>query len=100
MPSKNSYMIQTSKPLTPAINSSLTFLYGQGIKFIYISPNISYDINSSFDINFIGQLFYANTNGNLARHKWSESMVKIRQSVSHRLLHRTIGYCPRLSEAA
>ena len=65
MPSKNSYMIQTSKPLTPAINSSLTFLYGQGIKFIYISPNISYDINSSFDINFIGQLFYANTNGNL-----------------------------------
>ncbi len=64
MPSKNSYIIQTSKPITPAINSSLTFLYGQGIKFLYISPNISYDINSSFDINFIGQLFYANSSGN------------------------------------
>ena len=64
MPSKNSYMIQTSKPISPAINSSLTFLYGQGINFLYISPNISYDINSDFDLNFIGQLFYADVNGN------------------------------------
>ena len=64
MPSKNSYMIQTSKPILPAINSSLTFLYGQGINFLYISPNISYDINSDFDLNFIGQLFYADVNGN------------------------------------
>ena len=64
MPSKNSYIIQTSKPISPAINSSLTFLYGQGINFLYISPNISYDINSDFDLNFIGQLFYANMNGN------------------------------------
>ncbi len=64
MPSKNSYMIQTSKPISPAIKSTLTFLYGQGINFLYISPNISYDINSDFDLNFIGQLFYANVNGN------------------------------------
>ena len=64
MPSKNSYMIQTSKPISPAINSSLTFLYGQGINLLYISPNISYDINSDFDLNFIGQLFYADVNGN------------------------------------
>ena len=64
MPFKNSYMIQTSKPISPAINSSLTFLYGQGINFLYISPNISYDINSDFDLNFIGQLFYADVNGN------------------------------------
>ena len=64
MPSKNSYMIQTSKPISPAINSSLTFLYGQGINFLYISHNISYDINSDFDLNFIGQLFYADVNGN------------------------------------
>jgi len=44
----------------------LTFLYGQGIDFLYISPNISYDINSHFDLNFIGQLFYGNVNGNFS----------------------------------
>ena len=58
MPSKNSYLIQASKPITPAINSSLTLLYGKGVNFMFISPNITYDINKSFDLNFIGQFFY------------------------------------------
>ena len=63
MPSKNSYLIQASKPITPAINSSLTLLYGQGVNFMFISPNITYDINKSFDLNFIGQFFYGEMNG-------------------------------------
>ena len=58
MPSKNSYLIQASKLITPAINSSLTILYGKGVNFMFISPNITYDINKSFDLNFIGQFFY------------------------------------------
>jgi hypothetical protein len=58
MPSKNSYLIQASKPITPAINSSLTILYGKGVNFMFISPNITYDINKSFDLNFIAQFFY------------------------------------------
>ena len=64
MPSKNSYLIQASKPITPAINSSLTLLYGQGVNFMFISPNITYDINKSFDLNFIGQFFYGEVDGN------------------------------------
>ena len=64
MPSKNSYLIQASKPITPAINSSLTILYGQGVNFMFISPNITYDINKSFDLNFIGQFFYGEVDGN------------------------------------
>ena len=63
MPSKNSYLIQASKPITPAINSSLTILYGQGVNFMFISPNITYDINKSFDLNFIGQFFYGEMDG-------------------------------------
>jgi len=63
MPSKNSYLIQASKPITPAINSSLTLLYGQGVNFMFISPNITYDINKSFDLNFIGQFFYGEMDG-------------------------------------
>ena len=58
MPSKNSYLIQASKLITPAINSSLTILYGKGVNFMFISPNITYDINKSFDLNFVGQFFY------------------------------------------
>ena len=58
MPSKNTFLIQTSAFITPAINSSLTFLYGEGINFFFFSPNISYDINSSLDASLIGQFFY------------------------------------------
>ena len=52
MPSKNSYLIQASAFITPAINTSFTFLYGQGINFFFFSPNITYDISSSLDASF------------------------------------------------
>lgn len=91
MPSKNSYLIQASAFITPAINTSFTFLYGQGINFFFFSPNITYDISSSLDASIIGQFFYMNNdsdqptvpiwpeanntisriNGYYARLKWS-----------------------------
>ena len=58
MPSKNSFLIQASKLITPAINSSFTLLYGEGINFFFFSPNISYEINESLDASIIGQFFY------------------------------------------
>ena len=58
MPSKNSYLIQASAFITPAINASFTLLYGEGINFFFFSPNISYEINSSLDASIIGQFFY------------------------------------------
>jgi len=90
MPSKNSYIIQASAFITPAINTSFTFLYGEGINFFFFSPNITYDISSSLDASIIGQFFYMNNdsdqpiiphaetnntisriNGYYARLKWS-----------------------------
>ena len=58
MPSKNSFLIQASKQISPAINSSLAIMHGQGVKFLFISPNISYEIDSSYDASIIGQFFY------------------------------------------
>ena len=58
MPSKNSFLIQVSALITPAINSSFTLLYGEGINFFFFSPNISYEINESLDASIIGQFFY------------------------------------------
>ena len=58
MPSKNSFLIQASALITPAINSSFTLLYGEGINFFFFSPNISYEINESLDASIIGQFFY------------------------------------------
>ena len=85
MPSKNSFLIQASAFITPAINSSFTLLYGEGINFFFFSPNISYEINSSLDASIIGQFFYMDDefnpdmpvvilnriNGYYARLKWS-----------------------------
>ena len=65
MPTKNSYLIQTSGYITPAINSSLTLLYGEVINFFFISPNITYDINSSLDASVIGQFFFMNNNNEI-----------------------------------
>ena len=66
MPSKNSYIIQASAFITPAINTSFTFLYGQGINFFFFSPNITYDISSSLDASIIGQFFYMNNDSDQA----------------------------------
>jgi len=68
MPSKNSYLIQASGYITPAINSSFTFLYGQGINLFFFSPNISYDINSSLDASIIAQFFYINNDSSIQPH--------------------------------
>jgi hypothetical protein len=63
MPSKHSYLLQVSKPITPPLNSSLNILYGQGIKLLYISPTFSYDINSSLDAGIITQFFFLDNFG-------------------------------------
>ena len=65
MPSKNSYLLQISKSISPPLNSSLTIMYGSGINFLFLSPNISYDINDKFDIGIIGQLFFMEYSGSL-----------------------------------
>ena len=65
MPSKNSYLLQISKSISPPLNSSLTIMYGSGINFLFLSPNISYDINDKFDICIIGQLFFMEDSGSL-----------------------------------
>ena len=58
MPSKNSFLTQFSGQLTPAITSSISLIYGQGINFLYMSPTISYDLNQNLDLELISQFFY------------------------------------------
>tara|TARA_B100001564_G_scaffold123819_1_gene103345 strand:- start:909 stop:2081 length:1173 start_codon:yes stop_codon:yes gene_type:complete len=58
MPSKNSYLLQISKPISPPVNASLTAMYGAGINLVYLSPSISFDVNSRIDLNLIGQVFF------------------------------------------
>ncbi len=63
MPSKHSYLFQVNKSITPPINTSLSILYGHGIKLLYFSPSISYDISSRFDASIISQFFYLDNLG-------------------------------------
>jgi len=63
MPSKHSYLLQVSKPISPPLNTSINILYGKGIKLLYISPSLTYDINSKLDASFIGQFFYLDNLG-------------------------------------
>ena len=58
MPSKNSYLLQLSKPISPPVNTSLTIMYGAGINLFYLSPSISYDVSSRVDLSVIGQIFF------------------------------------------
>jgi len=88
MPSKNSYLIQASAFITPAINTSFTFLYGQGINFFFFSPNITYDISSSLDASVIGQFFYMNNDSD-------QPMVPIWPEANN-TISRINGYYARL----
>ena len=58
MPSKHSYLLQVNKPISPPLNVSLNLLYGKGIKLLYVSPSLSYDISSNLDAGVIVQYFY------------------------------------------
>ena len=63
MPSKHSYLLQVNKPISPPLNVSLNLLYGKGIKLLYVSPSISYDISSNLDAGVIVQYFYLDNFG-------------------------------------
>tara|TARA_B100002052_G_C15820809_1_gene570418 strand:- start:44 stop:1174 length:1131 start_codon:yes stop_codon:yes gene_type:complete len=63
MPSKHSYLLQVNKPISPPLNVSLNILYGKGIKLLYISPSLSYDISSNLDAGVIVQYFYLDNFG-------------------------------------
>ena len=63
MPSKHSYLLQINKPISPPLNVSLNLLYGKGIKLLYVSPSLSYDISSNLDAGVIVQYFYLDNFG-------------------------------------
>ena len=63
MPSKHSYLLQVNKPISPPLNVSLNLLYGKGIKLLYVSPSLSYDISSNLDAGVIVQYFYLDNFG-------------------------------------
>ena len=65
MPSKNSYLLQLTKSISPPVNTSLTIMYGAGINLLYLSPSISYDVNSRIDLNLIAQIFFLENNQTL-----------------------------------
>ncbi len=65
MPSKNSYLFQVSKPISPPVNTSLTTMYGAGINLLYLSPSISYDVTSRIDMSLIAQIFFLENNQKL-----------------------------------
>ena len=65
MPSKNSYLLQLTKSISPPVNTSLTIMYGAGINLLYLSPSISYDVNSRIDLNLIAQIFFLENNQKL-----------------------------------
>ena len=65
MPSKNSYLLQLTKTISPPVNTSLTIMYGAGINLLYLSPSISYDVNSRIDLNLIAQIFFLENNQTL-----------------------------------
>ena len=63
MPSKHSYLLQVNKPISPPLNVSINLLYGKGIKLLYVSPSLSYDISSNLDAGVIVQYFYLDNFG-------------------------------------
>ena len=65
MPSKNSYLFQISKPISPPVNTSLTIMNGAGINLLYLSPSISYDVTSRIDLSLIAQIFFLENNQKL-----------------------------------
>lgn len=62
MPNKHSYFLQFGKPLTPAINTSLSTIYAKEFEGFYFMPQFSYSVAQNWDLDLVGQLFYTYNN--------------------------------------
>jgi hypothetical protein len=80
MPTKWNLMALVSKEITPLTHGSLTFAYSPNGNLLIFVPSLTYSIASNWDIDLIGQTFFAKTPlhtfgnlGNVAyfRLKWS-----------------------------
>ena len=58
MPNRNSFFLQFGKPLTPAINFSLSTIYAKEMEGFYFMPQFSYSLAQNWDLDLLGQLFY------------------------------------------
>ena len=63
MPTKYSFLVQTSKEFNPRFKSSLTTIYGAGMDLLFVIPSVDYSIKQNWDLNLTGQLFYSKTVG-------------------------------------
>jgi len=79
LPFRYSFLVQLSKPFTPILSGNFGVLYAPGINAFIFLPTLSYNISNSWDIDLIGQSFFATINnkfqtaGNVAylRIRWS-----------------------------
>lgn len=62
MPTKYTFMLQTSKALGQAWNVGLVTVYGTGIHLWILVPTISYAIKENWDIDFTMQSFFVQQN--------------------------------------
>ena len=65
MPSKHSYLIQTSGILNPKLTISLTGIYMQSINLLLAIPSASYSMSNSWDLTLTGQSMVVKTNNNI-----------------------------------
>ena len=62
LPFKYSLLVQFQKPFTPILSGNFGILYAPGINVFVFLPTLSYNISNSWDLDLIGQLFYAHIN--------------------------------------
>jgi len=85
MPVKLTSMLQTGKSFTPLFNASAAVLYSPNGHLLAALPSLSYNLAQNWDLDLIGQLFFAQTsnrksienlgNAIFLRLKWSYSAI-------------------------
>jgi len=62
LPFRYSLLLQVSKPFTPIFSGNFGVLYVPGMNAFVFLPTVSYSISNSWDIDLIGQSFFATLN--------------------------------------
>ncbi len=62
MPNRLSYFLQSNYQINPASSASMGVMYLQGANVLAIIPSYSYSIKENWDLDFFGQIFFAEDN--------------------------------------
>ena len=62
MPTKWNLLVNSTKEFTPLFSGSMNLVYAPGANLLILYPSLRYNLETNWDLEFVGQSFFAEVN--------------------------------------